>query len=335
MDIVRYIIQLLKEQDQAIVPGLGSFVAEYKSAKIHPIDHSFTPPAKQIVFDNFTPEDDFLIRKIAESENVSLEKAILEVRNFTDNLISEIQNYKSATIKDLGTFTLTIENIIVFTAEIADISDDSFGLDEFKSPAIVRNDFKDRAALETQKARDYEISTKLRKRKYLIIGISTIIITVLIFLVFFTDIFRNILYDTDVKMERPNQQIVVKENPVTETLIDTAGKENVSDDQINEKEAVKPEAVIETVKPEPVKENIKESDKYFLIAGSFKVKENAQKKVNELKSKGYKTSGFVQQNNKGLFVVYYDSFKSKDDAEIAHQKIMKEENPESWVLKTK
>ncbi len=335
MDIVKHIIQILKEQDQVIIPGLGSFVAEYKSAKIHPVDHTFSPPVKQIVFDNFTPDDDFLIRKISESENISIDKAILEVRNFTDNIITEIHTYKAATIKGLGSFILKNDNTILFESAVADISDESFGLEEFKSPAVVRNDFKERAALEIKKAKEIDESIKQRNWKYMIIGISTVIVILLVVLIFFTDIFRNLIYDKEIKMERPNQHTFVEKQQVIEPVTDTITEENVIDTVIKETEVPKTDVVIEKPKTEPVKEKIKETVKYYLVAGSFKIQENAEKRVAELKSKGYNAAGFLQPNSKGLYVVYYDSYKNKATAETAHQKVMKEENPESWVMKNK
>lgn len=343
MEISKYIIQILKEQEQVIVPGLGSFVAEYKSAKIHPIDHNFTPPIKEIVFDNFTPDDDFLIRKIAESENVTQEKAILEIRNFTDNLITEIQTYKVSSIKGLGTFTLNIDNTITFTAEKIDISDESFGLDEYKSPAVIRNDFKEKAK-EIKKAKEDEAAKKARNKRYILVSLSVIIFTALVFLVFFTDIFRNIIYDTDVKMERPNSQMSIQQNSVAEQVMtDTAVNDTLTETQISENENPTTDAVVEKKqdepkpktepKPEVVKEKIKETTKYYIVAGSFKIQENAEKRVEELKSKSYNGAGYLQPNNKGLYVVYYKYYNSKQDAEVMHQKVMKEENPESWVMK--
>ena len=361
MDIAKYIVQLLKEHDQVIVPGLGSFVAEYKSAKIHPVDHNFTPPAKQIIFDNFTPEDDVLVNRIAESENVSIEKAIVEVRNFTDNLINEIQQYRIATIKMLGTFTLKPDNTITFTAEKSDISDESFGLEEFTSPAVQKNEYKEKAIQQMQKAKQYEEEISNRNKKFLILGISGALILSLIALIFFTDIFKNLLYDTDTKMERPHQEMALQNNITEEPIIsDTAvaNDNNTQTDAVADnnqtatvaeekpKEEAKPEKKSteeskvnkkpkETEKPKPTaeKEKPKESSKFYLVAGSFKVQENAEKRVAELKTKGYKSAGFLQANNKGLFTVYYNSFKTKDEAEVMHQKVMKEENPESWVLK--
>jgi nucleoid DNA-binding protein/cell division septation protein DedD len=335
MDIVKYIIQILKEQEQVIIPGLGSFVAEYKSAKIHPVDHTFSPPVKQVVFDNFTPDDDFLIRIISESENVSLDKAILEVRNFTDSIITEIHTYKTATIKGLGSFILKNDNTIKFESIVDDISDESFGLEEFKSPAVVRNDFKERAALEIKKAKEIDESIKQRNKNYLIIGISTVIVILFIVLVFFTDIFRNLVNDKEIKMERPNQRTIVEKQPVIEPVTDSIVDDKLIDTVVKVDEIPKTEIVNEKPKSEPVKVKVKETVNYYLVAGSFKIQENAEKRVAELKTKGYNTAGFLQPNSKGLYVVYYDSYKNKASAETAHQKVMKEENPESWVMKNK
>ena len=61
MDIVRHINNLLLKHNCVIVPGLGGFVANYKSARIHPVNHTFTPPAKEIVFNTGLKHNDGIL----------------------------------------------------------------------------------------------------------------------------------------------------------------------------------------------------------------------------------------------------------------------------------
>ena len=53
MNVEKHIGELLYDHNCVIVPDLGGFVANYAPAKIHPTQHTFTPPTKNIVFNIF------------------------------------------------------------------------------------------------------------------------------------------------------------------------------------------------------------------------------------------------------------------------------------------
>lgn len=75
---------------------------------------------------------------------------------------------------------------------------------------------------------------------------------------------------------------------------------------------------------------IKEPMPYHVVAGAFRVSENADKKVEELKAEGYKASK-VGVNKYGLHQVAYQSFATMDAAN-AFLEILKTKQKEGWVL---
>lgn len=100
-----------------------------------------------------------------------------------------------------------------------------------------------------------------------------------------------------------------------------------------------PPAVVEdTVKPEPiVEEKIEqpvrnEIQKYFLIAGCFEYKENADKLCNRLQEQGYDSKIIPYFEN--LYLVSYNGYPTRQEALSALEKMKTEKGKEkTWVFK--
>lgn len=347
MEIVSHIIQILKKNEQVTIPGLGSFYTEYKPSEIHPVSNTFSPPKNIILFDNFAPDDDFLINWVSEKENITTEDSKTLIINFADNILNELQTKRKSRLEGFGEFFIQSDKTVGFQSDISDITDDSFGLASFSSSLNVNNEFKEKAAKEIQKAREFELNRKFKKKTKAIIVSSIVIISLVLFISFFTDFFRVIFYNNEVKMERPkptiNNHINIIETPKTDNKILKDTIEKSKNETINEKTSKEnnPEVTVNNQiakiengkKTNAEKENTKLSLKYYIIAGSFKIEENANNRVSELKLKGYKNAGILENKQKNLFMVYYDCFNSQDEVVKAHQNITKIENPESWILK--
>jgi nucleoid DNA-binding protein/cell division septation protein DedD len=330
MNIVKYIIEILKENDKVVVPGLGIFSIEYRATTIHPVEHTFTPPEKIIVFESITSDDDLLIRTISEKEHISITDALNAINNFSDTLLSDIQKGKLTGIEGLGVFSLK-ENEITFIPEATQLSDEQFGLSGFISPAIVRNEFKEKAAINAQKAKDDKIKRSKRNRRYITITVSVIIVTALIFVVFFTDILRNYMYNNDVSSEVKSENKVVENKTQIPVQVqkDTISKENNNTSDV----LTSTSSTIKAADTNIAKKENSQGIMYYLVAGSFRSEENANKSVSELKTKGFLNAGIVRQGNSGMWIVYYESHATKEEASKALKQIVQKENRDSWIMK--
>lgn len=67
---------------------------------------------------------------------------------------------------------------------------------------------------------------------------------------------------------------------------------------------------------------------YYIIAGVFAVEQNANRMLEKLNSWNYNALIIKEQN---LLRVSYNSFKNREDAVFALNKI-KKQNPEAWLL---
>ena len=335
MDIVKYIVEILIEKDQVVIPGLGSFITEYNSAKIHPVDHTFAPPVKSIIFDEITTDDDLLARRISEGENISLATADKEIKNFSDKILIDIQKKKISVIKGLGTFSINFENIITFTAAAINFSDESFGLTEFQSPAVVRNEYKDLAEAKIIEQKKFEVERKKRNRTYFVYGGIAVVLLILIFVYFLTNVptidehkyNRTVVKDTSTQKAKPQIE-------TTQIVNNDSG--DIKDQQTTETNTTEPPTKVEkdnTQKTIKTPDKTTKDTKYYIVAGSFKVEENANTRVAELKAKGYPNAGVVKHVKNDLFVAYYDVLTTKDKAAQEHKKINAELDKDAWIMK--
>lgn len=70
--------------------------------------------------------------------------------------------------------------------------------------------------------------------------------------------------------------------------------------------------------------------KYYVVAGRFRSELNAEKYAAELRSKGFNAEYFGSNDN--LYTVSFNSFSSKESAEIEMNRIRKSIEPKAWIL---
>jgi len=78
----------------------------------------------------------------------------------------------------------------------------------------------------------------------------------------------------------------------------------------------------------------KKTGVHQVIAGAFRVQENAEKKVLQLKEKGYDAS-YLGVNQYGLHMVAYGSFDDANEALKYLREIKLSEAPEAWLRSVK
>ncbi len=142
MNLVRYIRDLLCESDCVILPGLGGFVGNYKSAEIHPITHIFTPPAKSLAFNaRLITNDGLLVDHIAKSEELSLSEVQSKLEAFIASIQKEIQESSFYILEGIGKLFLNANKSIQFEPEMERFPiAEAFGCQEFFIKPIEREE---------------------------------------------------------------------------------------------------------------------------------------------------------------------------------------------------
>src|SRR4051794_23557059 len=116
--IAKHIKELLFEQDCVVIPDFGGFIANYVSADIHPIRHTFAPPSKSIAFNEMLRLNDGLLAShIAQFERISREEALAKIKDFTNHLREELKQKHKYRLVEIGTLFMNQEQKIQFEPE--------------------------------------------------------------------------------------------------------------------------------------------------------------------------------------------------------------------------
>lgn len=75
----------------------------------------------------------------------------------------------------------------------------------------------------------------------------------------------------------------------------------------------------------------KHTGRYHIVAGAYRLEENADKKVSELREKGYSPLK-MNVSHYGLHQVLYASFENRIEASKKLYQIQASENPDAWML---
>lgn len=129
----KYIKQLLNENDEVVVPKLGTFVAGYAGSEISGI--RVAPPSKKIHFYEKLKSDknELLRKRVTEAEGISIADFQDELEKMTTRIEDELRNSGSSHISHLGIIKKKPDGSLEFIQDDENLLDDSFGL-----PALER-----------------------------------------------------------------------------------------------------------------------------------------------------------------------------------------------------
>lgn len=104
--MINYIIKTLLKENSVDINGLGNFSTQLKHASIN--GDTITPPFYEIVFtQNQDPANNFSLANTISSESQCLfTEANEQIIKWKDELITALQNNKSVSFEDFGTFML-------------------------------------------------------------------------------------------------------------------------------------------------------------------------------------------------------------------------------------
>lgn len=140
MSIAKYISELLFDYECVVLPGLGGFITNIRSATINRVTHQFNPPYSQIFFNvHLTTNDGLLVNYIAKSESLSYAAVRNQVDEFVKNIKLQLDAGEKALIENIGTLQFD-ENRNIRFEQVKTINYNlaSFGLSSLISPTIKR-----------------------------------------------------------------------------------------------------------------------------------------------------------------------------------------------------
>ena len=295
MQLSKFISELLLEHDCVTVPGLGSFLGNFKSAHYDLENEMFYPPSKQISFNSQIKVNDGLLAKfISEKSGLNYDDSLKEIHQEVLKITLNLKK-ESVLLKDIGELNLNKEENIVFTPlKTKNFLKDSFGL----SPIFIKELIQENSLNE----KEIILKPKVRSKFYqkaavwacLIFGASSIYYNVN------NDLLeQKLAYEQDLRQESFSK--------VQKAVFDLGSLPSLT---INVK---------------------RQASQFYVIAGAFRITKNAENLVSSLKMKGY-DSRILPLNEKGLTPVAFEGFSQRKAAVTSLREIQAKENKNAWIF---
>lgn len=347
MDIKRYIHDLLYLHDCVIIPGFGGFVANYKAAEINFEQNTFAPPSKAISFNkNLNNNDGLLIGHISERTGTGYVDVKKMVDDFVGNTLKNLEKGKRINFEDIGHFQYDKQRNLQFEPEnSSNYLIDSYGLSWFQMAPLEPYDVTKRIQKKFTDREPVPRKGMSKTVRRLLIGIPVLVILVLIPLK--TKYFENLNIDFSSinpfnknrteEIKEPVEVIVNEADIFYEDAIETTGTVETTldpDDNIKQEvsETVDEKADISIEDPDVQPVGIEQSEAFYIIAGSFSEKINANQLQAELQKSGFESVIFDADN--GLFRVSIGNYPDRPTALVALDKLRKIPGRETvWLLK--
>ena len=320
-----YLKDLLYRYDCVILPGFGAFLTKRKPAYLSKDSHSFYPPSKEISFNEQLQHNDGLLANyIASVENCSYAEAVNTLERYVAKLKSSFQKEDDVYINAIGFFHVSTENNLQFKPDFGiNYLPEAFGLSEISTPAVIlenteRVAYKKQVAELEEKAPIAFTPEKRTQKSYgkhaataaLIIGVTGLLSYAGI----------------QIRNEQVKDANFATRTEVVQTMNSLIQEATF---EINNPLPAIHLAAKSLVNSPPAKAN--NHFRYHLVAGAFRIKQNAVRRRNALQESGY-NARLIGKNSYGLHQVVYDSYVSRAEALQALKTIKSSESSRAWLL---
>ena len=302
MQLTTYIKDLLYRYECVIVPGFGAFLVHSRPAYISE-DQLFYPPSRTLSFNRqLQTNDGLLANHVAGCEGCSYETALQQIRYFTKSLSQTLESQRGLKLEGIGEFALDSEASLNFVPSSHNYDSHSFGLAQFGVHPMDRSGQRQEDASKEVKVKVLQQRTAPPYIKYAAIGLLAITLS---------GIGGFNIYKQGVKKHN-----YAERQKATEAL----------ERQIQEATFIldEPLPVAQVSVPE-------ETGRFHIIAGAYRIEENALTKLQELRDKGFPAKR-VGTNRYGLHYIAYSSHSDRSDALRSLRATKAQDNPDAWLL---
>ena len=307
MQLETYISDLLYRYDCVTVPEFGAFLTQRVSAKVHESTHTFYPPKKVLSFNEQLQQNDGLLANyIAEVEKIPYATALNKVSKQIKSIKSFLVEGETIQLKNIGELVLNADGKIQFDpSNHINYLTDAFGLSHFTSTDINREVYKETVETLEENVPIVLTPEKRSSRNWLKYAAAAVILLGLGGFLGTKYYSNSIEKHNQLAHEQANEQLDAKVQEAT--------------------------FVISNPLPAATLSLEKQSGNYHIVAGAFRIEANSEKKVNQLRDKGYKARK-IGVNRYGLHEVVYASFETREEAQRELFKIRREHNRDAWLL---
>ncbi len=288
----QYLQQLLSQQPRAIIPGLGAFI---------------NSPEGGMMFNQYLNFDDnVLVSYVAQHDNISEDEARQRITDYSDSLKQRLDAGEKVSIQGIGTLSKSGD---LFQFE----SDADSSIPEQQEQHSIVIDLSGTETEEPQNDATVNNNTYVYEEDHSSRNIMIIIIIALLFLIgvvlcLFVINKDNCVYNFFFGEKEPVEQVQVAPT-------DTVSVEKV--------DTVAIEAKAETTP------RIGREKRYNIIVGTYKNEKIAQKRVADLKAKGFENASVG--TFRGDYVAIIDSYDRLLEAEARQEFIVDTYRIESYI----
>ncbi|MBS2209813.1 SPOR domain-containing protein [Carboxylicivirga mesophila] len=301
--VSQQISNLLFTHECVIVPGLGAFVSSPVSAARDMDKNLFLPPSKEIGFNrSLSHNDGLLISTLAQQNGISYGKAKVLVEEFVAAVEAKVNTGGKALIEKVGTLQKDALGYLLFVADESEAYlTDAYGLSSFHFTPVVT---PQKPMVENRQVRRLLQPVSLKQ-----IAASVAVLVG--------------LFAISQSVENPQ----LKKSMNAASTISFVMPETPTEANYEVQPAELKEAELAAEEATPVEKN-----SYYLIAGSFKTENQAQRFLNIVHEMG-EQQAFVLPSPNNRYRVAIEGYADKADA-IADMGVyrQKEDFKTVWVL---
>ncbi len=352
--ITDLIAELLFRHDCVIVPEFGGFVARNYNSSFSKGNNLLYPQSKHILFNkNLIHNDGLLISALSQKKEMPISDAAKQIEDYKEYIQSLLSAKKRFELTNIGLLYIDTENNLRFEAK----TDVNFLLESFGFEPVTANELviEPEKQIKITQFEDRKIDREVilpKKKSYA--KIATLAIGVPVTLAFlllaaYSKPMKPILqssfnpFYTPEKTYTPKKFTnhkadfihVAEKQPL---LVDANGfatfklseNGNVLVASINDSAVRTDKTTVVKTSYGVSKTNNSFNGKYQVVVGCFGVEENANKLVNELRSKNI-NAGISGVNHKGLHVVSCGGFNDKEAASSLLSSV-RADFPNAWVM---
>lgn len=315
MALEQYITELLYRYNCVVVPGFGAFLTQARSAVIHEGTNTMYPPSKTVSFNQqLASNDGLLVSYAAEAKKTTYEKMLQQVEEEVKAWKVHLHKGERLKLDGIGEVWAGAEGKIQFQPSgKSNFLTASYGLSSFVVAPVTREVLKEEIAVleeTTPIAFTPEKRQTVAARPYL----KYAAVALLALTTGFAGIQFYRADQNNQQLAREEAQQQVSKRIQEATFFDTDPLEL-------------PTLTLKTTKSAALKKSDRKI--HQIIAGAFRYKANADKKIEQLKGRGFNPS-YVGTNPFGLHMVAYDSFTDAGEALKALREI-KRSQKDAWL----
>lgn len=288
----QYLQQLLSQQPRVIIPNLGAFISS---------------PEGGMMFNQYLNFDDnALTAYVAQNENISEDEARQRIADYSNQLKQRLDSGEKINIQGVGTLSKD--------GEIYNFESDANAAETQSAQPTATIDLSEATKAPTETSSIANNNTFVYEEDHSSRNIIIIILIALLFIIgvilcLFVINKDNCVYNFFFGEKEAIEQVEVAAPDTTQ---------NIAPDTTT---------VVET--PKEVAPQIEREKRYNIIVGTYKNEKVAQKRVEQLKAKGFENA--IVGTFRGDYVAIIDSYDRLPDAEARQEFIVDTYRIESYI----